>query len=175
MQSLLLPTSAAIQSPLLTTATAMQSLLLDPDRRRDPVCYPRRSRAGVSMRLRHGSNDAKEGADPKKRVVITGMGLVSVFGNEVDAYYDRLLAGESGVGSNDRFDASKFPHAVRRPEPGVSSEAYTDGKNERRRTASSAARRRSSPLTSRTAASPWTRNGLVVQKNGELIGTQVSP
>ena len=27
--------------------------------------------------------------DPKKRVVITGMGVVSCFGNEVDAFYDR--------------------------------------------------------------------------------------
>ncbi|KAL5225431.1 hypothetical protein ABZP36_012070 [Zizania latifolia] len=35
--------------------------------------------------------------------------MLSAFGNEVDAHYDRLLAGESGVGSIDRFDASKFP------------------------------------------------------------------
>ncbi|CAH2046220.1 unnamed protein product [Thlaspi arvense] len=51
----------------------------------------------------------KRETDPKKRVVITGMGLVSVFGNDVDAYYEKLLSGESGISLIDRFDASKFP------------------------------------------------------------------
>jgi hypothetical protein len=35
--------------------------------------------------------------DPSQRVVITGMGVVSAFGNDVDTYYDRLLAGESAI------------------------------------------------------------------------------
>lgn len=33
----------------------------------------------------------------KKRIVITGMGLVSCFGSDIDRFYDRLLKGESGV------------------------------------------------------------------------------
>jgi len=70
--------------------------------------------------------------DPRKRVVITGMGLVSVFGNDVDAYYDRLLAGESGIGPIDRFDASKFPTRFAGQIRGFSSEGYIDGKNDRR-------------------------------------------
>lgn len=32
-----------------------------------------------------------------KRVVVTGMGIVSCFGNDVDQFYAKLLAGESGV------------------------------------------------------------------------------
>lgn len=35
--------------------------------------------------------------DPKKRVVITGMGLASVFGNDVETFYNTLLDGTSGV------------------------------------------------------------------------------
>lgn len=27
--------------------------------------------------------------DPKKRIVVTGMGVVSCFGNDVDTFYDR--------------------------------------------------------------------------------------
>ena len=27
--------------------------------------------------------------DPKKRIVVTGMGVVSCFGNDVDVFYDR--------------------------------------------------------------------------------------
>nr|GMD11603.1 3-oxoacyl-[acyl-carrier-protein] synthase I, chloroplastic [Ipomoea batatas] len=70
--------------------------------------------------------------DPKKRVVITGMGLVSVFGNDVDAYYDKLLAGESGISAIDRFDASKFPTRFGGQIRGFKSEGYIDGKNDRR-------------------------------------------
>ncbi|XP_049377679.1 3-oxoacyl-[acyl-carrier-protein] synthase I, chloroplastic-like [Solanum stenotomum] len=70
--------------------------------------------------------------DPKKRVVITGMGLVSVFGNDVDAYYDKLLAGESGVTLIDRFDASKFPTRFGGQIRGFKADGYIDGKNDRR-------------------------------------------
>ena len=35
--------------------------------------------------------------DGKKRVVVTGMGVVSAHGNDVDAFYDKLLAGESAI------------------------------------------------------------------------------
>ncbi|EAZ30871.1 hypothetical protein OsJ_14945 [Oryza sativa Japonica Group] len=60
------------------------------------------------------------------------MGLVSVFGNEVDAFYERLLAGESGVGAIDRFDAGGFPTRFAGQIRGFSSEGYIDGKNDRR-------------------------------------------
>lgn len=74
----------------------------------------------------------KREKDPKKRVVITGMGLVSVFGNDVDAYYEKLLAGESGISLIDRFDASKFPTRFGGQIRGFSSQGYIDGKNDRR-------------------------------------------
>ncbi|KAJ8761916.1 hypothetical protein K2173_006518 [Erythroxylum novogranatense] len=74
----------------------------------------------------------KREKDPKKRVVVTGMGLVSVFGNDVDVYYDKLLAGESGIGPIDRFDASKFPTRFGGQIRGFSAEGYIDGKNDRR-------------------------------------------
>ena len=37
------------------------------------------------------------------------MVLVSVFGNDVCAYYEKLLYGESGISLIDQFDESKFP------------------------------------------------------------------
>ena len=60
------------------------------------------------------------------------MGLASVFGNDVDAFYDRLLAGDSGVGPIDRFDAGSFPTKFAGQIRGFSSEGYIDGKNDRR-------------------------------------------
>jgi 3-oxoacyl-[acyl-carrier-protein] synthase II len=74
----------------------------------------------------------KRETDPKKRVVITGMGLVSVFGNDVDVFYDKLLEGTSGISLIDRFDASKFPTKFAGQIRGFSGEGYIDGKNDRR-------------------------------------------
>ncbi|RIK66415.1 MAG: beta-ketoacyl-[acyl-carrier-protein] synthase II [Planctomycetota bacterium] len=44
----------------------------------------------------------------RRRVVITGMGLVSPLGNSVDQFWERLLAAESGVAPIQRFDATQF-------------------------------------------------------------------
>ncbi|KAH6557090.1 hypothetical protein KP509_1Z135200 [Ceratopteris richardii] len=74
----------------------------------------------------------KREKDPKKRVVITGMGLVSVFGNDIDTFYDKLLEGQSGIAMIDRFDASKFPTKFGGQIRNFSSEGYIDGKNDRR-------------------------------------------
>ena len=48
-------------------------------------------------------------APPKKRIVITGLGVASVFGNDPVAFYDALLAGKSGISLIDRFDTSEYP------------------------------------------------------------------
>uniref|UniRef100_UPI001CB942B2 3-oxoacyl-[acyl-carrier-protein] synthase I, chloroplastic-like n=1 Tax=Erigeron canadensis TaxID=72917 RepID=UPI001CB942B2 len=74
----------------------------------------------------------KRETDPKKRVVITGMGVVSVFGNDVDSYYEKLLGGESGIGLIDRFDVSKFPTRIGGQIHGFESEGYIDRKSDRR-------------------------------------------
>lgn len=45
----------------------------------------------------------------KRRIVITGMGVVSPFGSDVDAFYDALLAGKSAVRTIDTFSCEGFP------------------------------------------------------------------
>lgn len=55
------------------------------------------------------------------------MGLVSVFGNNVDTYYDKLLEGESGVDRIDRFDPSEFPTRFAAQIRGFNSEGLIDG------------------------------------------------
>ncbi|KAK6137262.1 hypothetical protein DH2020_029009 [Rehmannia glutinosa] len=74
----------------------------------------------------------KRETDPKKRVVITGMGLVSVFGTDVDTFYNKLLDGVSGIAPIDRFDASEFPVRFAGQIRDFSSKGYIDGKNDRR-------------------------------------------
>ncbi|KAI8569810.1 hypothetical protein RHMOL_Rhmol02G0305600 [Rhododendron molle] len=74
----------------------------------------------------------KRETDPKKRIVITGMGVVSVFGNDIDTFYDKLLEGESGITPIDRFDASAFSVRIAGQIHNFSCEGYIDGKNDRR-------------------------------------------
>lgn len=45
----------------------------------------------------------------KRRVVITGMGWVTPLGHCIDAVWERLVRGESGVNRITRFDAETFP------------------------------------------------------------------
>ena len=52
---------------------------------------------------------ALHSTDPKKRVVITGLGVCSVFGNDPETYYDKLVAGTSGISDITGFDASAMP------------------------------------------------------------------
>ncbi|GJX53239.1 3-oxoacyl-[acyl-carrier-protein] synthase I, chloroplastic-like protein [Tanacetum coccineum] len=60
------------------------------------------------------------------------MGLVSVFGSEVDTFYTRLLAGDSGIRLIDRFDTSglttKFGGQIR----GFESNGYIDAKYDKK-------------------------------------------
>lgn len=53
----------------------------------------------------------------KKRIVVTGMGVVSCFGNDVDTFYNALLEGRSGVVPITEFPcenfATRFAGAIR--------------------------------------------------------------
>ena len=48
----------------------------------------------------------------KRRVVVTGIGCVTPLGTSVDALWENLLAGKSGVGPTTLFDASNFPTKI---------------------------------------------------------------
>ena len=45
----------------------------------------------------------------RRRVAITGVGLVTPLGADREDVWKRLLAGESGVGYTTLFDAANFP------------------------------------------------------------------
>ena len=45
----------------------------------------------------------------RRRVVVTGLGVVSPVGNDVDTAWRNIVAGKSGIGPITRFDASAFP------------------------------------------------------------------
>ena len=43
-----------------------------------------------------------------RRVVVTGLGMVSPIGNTVEESWNNALAGKSGIGVITQFDASSF-------------------------------------------------------------------
>jgi 3-oxoacyl-[acyl-carrier-protein] synthase II len=58
----------------------------------------------------------------KKRIVVTGMGIVSCFGTDVERFYQQLLAGHSGIVPIDEFPCADYPTrfagAIRGFDPG---------------------------------------------------------
>lgn len=46
---------------------------------------------------------------PRRRVVVTGLGVVSPVGNSVGEAWDNIVAGRSGIGPVTRFDVTTFP------------------------------------------------------------------
>lgn len=68
----------------------------------------------------------------KKRIVVTGMGLVSCLGNDVDAFYQKLLAGESGIGPITHFDCADYPTRIAAEVKDFDSGSYIDKKQARR-------------------------------------------
>mmetsp|Transcript_2997 Transcript_2997/g.9179 ORF Transcript_2997/g.9179 Transcript_2997/m.9179 type:complete len:463 (+) Transcript_2997:83-1471(+) len=73
-------------------------------------CRQRRSsargRRGVAVRM---SGPQLTRADGRKRVVISGLGVVSAFGTNTDKFYDSLVAGKSAVSRVDGFDVEGWP------------------------------------------------------------------
>ena len=47
--------------------------------------------------------------EEKRRVVITGMGVISPVGNGVSVFWNNVLAGKSGIREITRFDVSDYP------------------------------------------------------------------
>lgn len=45
----------------------------------------------------------------KRRVVVTGMGVVTPLGHDPDVFYNNLLEGVSGISEIETFDCSSFP------------------------------------------------------------------
>lgn len=68
----------------------------------------------------------------KKRIVVTGMGIVSCFGTDVNHFYEELLAGKSGIGLIDRFPCADWPTHIAGEIKDFDPSGYMDKKQARR-------------------------------------------
>jgi 3-oxoacyl-[acyl-carrier-protein] synthase II len=68
----------------------------------------------------------------KRRVVVTGLGIVSPVGSTVASAWDAILSGKSGIGPITRFDVSAFPVRFGGEVRGFELDRYITSKDARR-------------------------------------------
>lgn len=68
----------------------------------------------------------------KHRVVVTGLGVVSPVGNEVNTFWENIAAGRSGIDFIKRVDKEQFPVSVAAEVKNFDPTAYIDKKEARR-------------------------------------------
>src|SRR5512133_1744628 len=68
----------------------------------------------------------------RRRVVVTGLGLVSPVGIGVEESWSALVAGKSGIGPITLFDASTFPTRIAGEVKGFDAAKFMDRKEVRR-------------------------------------------
>ncbi|MNJ42949.1 3-oxoacyl-[acyl-carrier-protein] synthase 2 [compost metagenome] len=68
----------------------------------------------------------------KHRVVVTGMGVVSSLGQDLDLFWDNLTQGKSGVSRIESFDTSDYPTQIAAEIKDFNVEEYVDRKEARK-------------------------------------------
>lgn len=68
----------------------------------------------------------------KKRVVITGLGAITPIGNDLDSYWQGLIAGQSGIGPITHFDASQHATRIAAEVKGFDPHEFMDRKDAKR-------------------------------------------
>jgi len=66
-----------------------------------------------------------------RRVVVTGLGIISPVGNDIATAWENVVAGRSGIGLVTRFDASSFPTRIAGEVKGFDVSAYMSPKEAR--------------------------------------------
>ncbi|XP_006651481.2 3-oxoacyl-[acyl-carrier-protein] synthase II, chloroplastic-like [Oryza brachyantha] len=85
-------------------------------RRRPGARCRGRGRSGIPMAVAlHPEMGAVESKKPdikQRRVVVTGMGVVTPLGHDPDEFYNNLLQGVSGISEIEAFDCSNYPTRI---------------------------------------------------------------
>lgn len=63
----------------------------------------------VAVQPAEGVTTKKKPMTKQRRVVVTGMGVVTPLGHDSDIFYNNLLEGVSGISQIESFDCTQFP------------------------------------------------------------------
>ncbi|NLB68944.1 MAG: beta-ketoacyl-ACP synthase II [Lentisphaerae bacterium] len=66
------------------------------------------------------------------RTVITGIGVVSPLGSDLDTFWSNLITGVNGIGQISRFDTTNFPVTIAAEVQGFNVDEFIDRKEQRR-------------------------------------------
>jgi 3-oxoacyl-[acyl-carrier-protein] synthase II len=66
----------------------------------------------VALQAERSVIEKKKPDIKQRRVVVTGMGVVTPLGHDPDVFYNNLLDGVSGISEIERFDCSNFPTVI---------------------------------------------------------------
>jgi len=103
----------------------------------------------------------------RRRVVVTGLGMVTPLGNDVEATWSNLIAGESGAGKIEQFDASEFPVNFACELKGFDPTEWIDRKQARRLD-------RFSQMVVAAARQAESDSGLEIAKEADRIGASIA-
>lgn len=104
--------------------------------------------------------------DEDRRIVITGMGVVSPFGVGITPFWEGLAAGRSAIGRISHFDPSDYPCQIAGQTPDFVPQAFMDAKDARRMS-------RSSQMAVAAARMAVASAGLRLSGVSEEVGTLV--
>ena len=68
----------------------------------------------------------------RRRVVVTGLGIISPVGNSIAAAWENILAGKSGIGPITNFDVADFPVRIAGEIRDFDASDFIPGKDARR-------------------------------------------
>ena len=103
-------------------------------------------------------------SDEKKRVVVTGMGVMAPTGKTVEEYWENLVSGVSGIGKITLCDASEFPNDIAGEVQDFDASQFANAKETRRMA-------RFSQMAVAAAATAIENSGLnLSEENGERLG-----
>ncbi len=68
----------------------------------------------------------------KQRVVITGMGVITSLGQDLNTLWDNLMAGKSGVSEIEAFDTSEYTTKIAASIKDFNPEDYIERKDARK-------------------------------------------
>jgi len=118
------------------------------------------------------NNPTQEGKmNNRRRVVITGLGAITVLGSSIDLFWEGLLAGRSGIRRITQFDASQMPCQIAGEIPDFVPEQYMDRKEVRRLSRSSQASLAASIQAVKDAGLPDTMPD--PERSGVVFGTAI--
>ncbi len=104
----------------------------------------------------------------RRRIAITGLGIISPVGNDIATFWNSLIEGRSGVGPVTRFDASRLDSRIAAEVKNFEPSLYMDKKEARKMALFS-------QFAVAAAVQAWRDAGLPDRKTGSAEGSDPSP